>query len=113
MAANRDILPFRPIATKKNPRPGKRKPRLRMIRTGEDIRPSKKQQQEMIARLLPALADTMHISLWEFLYTWDDKYIYISVHGAIAYAIVRASNQIFVAPRGMVDKNQPCGYLPE
>jgi len=109
---DRDILPFRPIATKEAPRPGKRKARLRTICTADDIRPNRKRQKEMIARLLPALAEIMHLPPWEFLDTWDDKYIYIAIHGVIAYAIARRTNEIFVAPRGMVDKNQPCGILP-
>ena len=62
--------------------------------------------------MLPALAEIMHLPPWEFLDTWDDKYIYIAIHGVIAYAIARRTNEIFVAPRGMVDKNQPCGILP-
>ena len=108
----RDLLPFRPIA-KQNPRRGKRKPRLRIIHAQEDIRPNRKRQREIIARLLPALADIMHAHEWAVIDTWDDKYIYIGIHGIIAYAIVRRTNEVYCAPRGMVDKDQPCGYLPD
>jgi hypothetical protein len=87
--------------------------RLRLIRDERDLRPSKRRQKEMTARLLPALAEIMHLPEWEFLDTWDDKYIYIAIHGFIAYAIARRTNEIFVALRGMVDRTQPCGHPPE
>ncbi len=61
--------------------------RLRLIRDERDLRPSKRRQKEMTARLLPALAEIMRLPEWEFLDTWDDKYIYISIHDFIAYAI--------------------------
>ncbi len=113
MATNRDILPFRPVPKQRTTVRKKRKPRLRTIRTAPDITPKKKSQEEVIARLLSALADLIGCPLYEINEISDDKYFYIGIRGIIAYAIVRASNQTFVAPRGVLDKNQPCGYLHE